>query len=348
MPVAVPHAADAAGRRRRGDGAERAARADPVSRSRRATIRFPSWSARARRWSPCATRSCAPPPRRSRWSSKARAAAARSWSRARSMRRSARRDRRFCPINCAALVDELVEVGAVRTCARRLHRRDDRSTGRVRGGQRRHAVPRRNRRARRPRSGQAAAHAAGRRNPPAWRNLRPQSRRPHRRRHQSAAGAAGRRRARFAPTSGIASTSSASRCRRCASASTMCRCSSNICGGRWQARTGSRARLSATALGALAAYDWPGNVRELQNVLASMLVADAARRTGRTVGAAGARGARRGARAALDAGRRAAPVRGAIRARGPGARRRPHVDGGARSRLEPTGAGEAAGTAWHQ
>jgi DNA-binding NtrC family response regulator len=40
-----------------------------------------------------------------------------------------------------------------------------------------------------------------------------------------------------------------------------------------QARTGSRARLSSTALGALASYDWPGNVRELQNVLASMLVA---------------------------------------------------------------------------
>jgi transcriptional regulator with PAS, ATPase and Fis domain len=44
----------------------------------------------------------------------------------------------------------------------------------------------------------------------------------------------------------------------------------------WQAlaaRTGQRARLSATALAALSAYDWPGNVRELQNVLASMLVA---------------------------------------------------------------------------
>jgi DNA-binding NtrC family response regulator len=44
----------------------------------------------------------------------------------------------------------------------------------------------------------------------------------------------------------------------------------------WQglaARTGSRAVLSSAALGALAAYDWPGNIRELQNVLASMLVA---------------------------------------------------------------------------
>jgi DNA-binding NtrC family response regulator len=39
------------------------------------------------------------------------------------------------------------------------------------------------------------------------------------------------------------------------------------------ARTGHQARLSASALSALAAYDWPGNVRELQNVLASMMVA---------------------------------------------------------------------------
>jgi transcriptional regulator with PAS, ATPase and Fis domain len=37
-------------------------------------------------------------------------------------------------------------------------------------------------------------------------------------------------------------------------------------------RTGSRAVLSPAAVSALAAYDWPGNVRELQNVLASILV----------------------------------------------------------------------------
>ena len=38
-------------------------------------------------------------------------------------------------------------------------------------------------------------------------------------------------------------------------------------------RTGSRAVLSPSALAMLGAYDWPGNVRELQNVLASMMVA---------------------------------------------------------------------------
>jgi transcriptional regulator with PAS, ATPase and Fis domain len=37
-------------------------------------------------------------------------------------------------------------------------------------------------------------------------------------------------------------------------------------------RTGSRAVLSPATVSALAAYDWPGNVRELQNVLASILV----------------------------------------------------------------------------
>jgi DNA-binding NtrC family response regulator len=39
------------------------------------------------------------------------------------------------------------------------------------------------------------------------------------------------------------------------------------------ARTGSRARLSPTTLAELARYRWPGNVRELQNVIAALAVA---------------------------------------------------------------------------
>ena len=39
------------------------------------------------------------------------------------------------------------------------------------------------------------------------------------------------------------------------------------------ARTGSKARLSPTTLNELARYHWPGNVRELQNVIASLAVA---------------------------------------------------------------------------
>jgi DNA-binding NtrC family response regulator len=38
-------------------------------------------------------------------------------------------------------------------------------------------------------------------------------------------------------------------------------------------RTGSKALLSPASIKALSLYDWPGNVRELQNVLASLLVA---------------------------------------------------------------------------
>jgi DNA-binding NtrC family response regulator len=38
------------------------------------------------------------------------------------------------------------------------------------------------------------------------------------------------------------------------------------------ARTQSRAVLSASAIASLASYDWPGNIRELQNVLASAMV----------------------------------------------------------------------------
>jgi DNA-binding NtrC family response regulator len=41
-------------------------------------------------------------------------------------------------------------------------------------------------------------------------------------------------------------------------------------------RTGSKALLSPATIAALSLYDWPGNVRELQNVLASLLVASPA------------------------------------------------------------------------
>jgi DNA-binding NtrC family response regulator len=43
------------------------------------------------------------------------------------------------------------------------------------------------------------------------------------------------------------------------------------------ARTGSRARLSPATINELARYHWPGNVRELQNVVASLAVATAQR-----------------------------------------------------------------------
>jgi transcriptional regulator with GAF, ATPase, and Fis domain len=43
------------------------------------------------------------------------------------------------------------------------------------------------------------------------------------------------------------------------------------------ARTGSKARLAPTTLGALSRYHWPGNVRELQNVIAALAVSAPAR-----------------------------------------------------------------------
>jgi DNA-binding NtrC family response regulator len=63
----------------------------------------------------------------------------------------------------------------------------------------------------------------------------------------------------------IASTRSASRCRRCASARWTFRCSRGTScefGGRMACRS-----LSPDAIDALQAYPWPGNVRELRNVI---------------------------------------------------------------------------------
>ena len=76
-------------------------------------------------------------------------------------RLSARRDRHFCPVNCAALTDDLIEAelsgpargaftGAVRAAA-----------GSFRGRPRRHAVSRRGRRVVGPGTGEAAARAPG-------------------------------------------------------------------------------------------------------------------------------------------------------------------------------------------
>ncbi len=66
------------------------------------------WAA-APPWRPCARPWSARPRRPSRCWSSARAASARNWLRARVHALSARRQERFCDLNCAALPDELVE-----------------------------------------------------------------------------------------------------------------------------------------------------------------------------------------------------------------------------------------------
>ena len=110
--------------------------------------------------------------------------------------------------------------GAVRRRGGRVHGRQQGAHRALRGGARRHAVPRRDRQpvARRP--GQAAARAADRRirTPRVQRDA--QGRRPHRQRHQHRSAARDRRRASFARTSTSASTSSSCRCRRWASGPT--------------------------------------------------------------------------------------------------------------------------------
>jgi len=65
----------------------------------------------------------------------------------------------FVALNSAALPHELVEKRALWPRARRLHGRHRDPQGRLRGGQRRHAVPRRNRRSATRRPGEAAARA---------------------------------------------------------------------------------------------------------------------------------------------------------------------------------------------
>ena len=150
------------------------------------------------------------------WSA-ARAAPARSWSPAPSTPTARARDRPLVTINCAALAGDAAGERAVRPREGRLHRRGAGQAGPVRGGRRRHAVPRRDRRDGRRPAGQAAARAGGRPLPP---------RRRHRRRCTPTCAssrpptAAWRRRSRpaaSARTCTTASTWSRSTCRRCAS-----------------------------------------------------------------------------------------------------------------------------------
>ena len=73
---------------------------------------------------------------------------------------------------------------ALRARARCVHRRDARSTGPVRGGQRRNAAPGRSRRSLAGHAGQAAAHAPGARGSARRREQEPAGRRARPRRHE--------------------------------------------------------------------------------------------------------------------------------------------------------------------
>ena len=167
-------------------------------------------------------RGAAPTPRC--WSP-ARAARARSWSPRRSTATAAARSGPFVKVNLGGHLGVALRERDVRPRQGRLHRRACGSQGPIRGGARRHDLPRRDRRPRRGVAGEDAARAAG---PHASRCSGPASaarwtcawsRRP------TATSPRWSRAASSARTCSIASTSSPCTCRRCASAATTSRCS---------------------------------------------------------------------------------------------------------------------------
>ena len=85
---------------------------------------------------------------------------------------SRRADQPFIAVNCGAIPRRAARVGDVRPRARRVHRRGRRADGHVRARQRRHDLPRRDRRDDGPAAGQAAARPAGARDPPGRRSDR--------------------------------------------------------------------------------------------------------------------------------------------------------------------------------
>ena len=99
-------------------------------------------------------------------------------------RESARRDGPFVVVDCGAIPGQPARDRAVRPRARRVHRRDRAAHRRVRGGRGRHAVPRRDRRARARPAAQAAARARAPRDPARRRHAADPGRRARHRRDQ--------------------------------------------------------------------------------------------------------------------------------------------------------------------
>ena len=184
---------------------------------------------------------------------------------------SARRERRFCAVNCAALSDDLFETelfGHARGC---LHGRGGRPARPVRGGGRRHAVSRRGRRTLAACPGQAAAGDPGRRDSA-------RRREPPRRVDTRIVAAtnrpladevkAGRFRHDLLYRLDVVRITVPPLRERPEDVGPLAR-------EFWREamrRTGGQAELSSATLAALARYEWPGNVRELQNTLAALAV----------------------------------------------------------------------------
>ena len=163
-----------------------------------------------------------------------------------------------------------VRIGNLRLRERRVHRRARPQAGPPRARQRRHAVPRRNRRHVAHRAGQAAARARGAALRAARRPQVDLGRLPADLGDQPAARAVRARRPVPRGSRTTASTRSPSGCRRCASGRWTSRCwrsgSSRATAPRRACRSTARA-FSREALDLLVTYHWPGNIRELESTV---------------------------------------------------------------------------------
>ena len=126
--------------------------------------------------------------------------------------------KRFVTVNCSAVVETLFESELFGHVRGAFTGATDHKAGAVRDRRRRHAVPRRDRRAAAAGAGEAAARARGGRSAARGLARAAQGRRPARSRRPTATCSPKSPPAASAATSTTASTSSRSRCRRCASA----------------------------------------------------------------------------------------------------------------------------------
>ena len=179
----------------------------------------------------------------------------------------------FVVVDCGAIPPHADRVRAVRPRARRVHGRRSRARGRVRGGRRRHAVPRRDRRAAADAAAEAPARARGARGAAHRRDAAAQGRRPRHRRDQPRPARGGQ--PRHLPPGSLLPPRGRAPARAAAA-----RAPRGHPGARRALPTAARSRATRRApfsdetLRNFAAHPWPGNVRELRNAVERLTVLD--------------------------------------------------------------------------